>query len=211
MVQHFDVSDVPITPWKNGGGHTRELVCWPPGAGLDAFDWRVSIATIAQSGPFSVYAGIDRSITLLSGAGVRLQGPGVDHLLNTPLVPHSFSGDVPLHGQLLADTASTDFNVMTRKGRAWAQVQSVSVETTLAESLYGLVFAVFGNWRITPAPVPAPGPAQAPASTTDPRTLQAGQGLWWADAKRSWRLQPLSPDARLLAVSLRQADAQGEP
>ena len=199
MVQHFDVSDVPITPWKNGGGHTRELVCWPPGAGLDAFDWRVSIATIAQSGPFSVYAGIDRSITLLSGAGVRLQGRGVDHFLNTPLVPHSFSGDVPLHGHLLADAASTDFNVMTRKGRAWAQVQSVSVETTLAQSLHGLVFAVFGNWRITPA------------SSTDPRTLQAGEGLWWADANQSWQLQPLSPDARLLAVSLWQADAQGKP
>ncbi len=61
----FDRATLPATPWKNGGGVTREIVCQPPGAGLAAFDWRVSIATIASDGPFSLFAGIDRVITLL--------------------------------------------------------------------------------------------------------------------------------------------------
>ena len=29
-VHWFDLRTVPATPWKNGGGSTRELVCWPP-------------------------------------------------------------------------------------------------------------------------------------------------------------------------------------
>ena len=51
-VHWFDLRTVPATPWKNGGGSTRELVCWPPGAGTDAFGWRVSVARIAAAGPF---------------------------------------------------------------------------------------------------------------------------------------------------------------
>ena len=58
----FDLRTVPATPWKNGGGSTRELVCWPPGAGTDAFGWRVSVARIAAAGPFSAFAGVDRQI-----------------------------------------------------------------------------------------------------------------------------------------------------
>lgn len=59
-------------PWKNGGGMTRELVCQPPDADMDSFDWRVSIAHIASDGPFSSFSGVDRIITLLSGGGVHL-------------------------------------------------------------------------------------------------------------------------------------------
>ena len=61
-VQAFSRAALPATPWKNGGGTTQEIAGWPAGAGLDAFGWRVSIACIAASGPFSVFAGIDRSI-----------------------------------------------------------------------------------------------------------------------------------------------------
>ena len=71
----FSSQALPATPWKNGGGTTQEVVCWPQGAGLDSFEWRISIAHIAQSGPFSAFAGIDRVITLLSGDGVHLHSP----------------------------------------------------------------------------------------------------------------------------------------
>ena len=37
------------TPWKNGGGVTAKIAAAPPGAGLDAFDWRISRATVAAS------------------------------------------------------------------------------------------------------------------------------------------------------------------
>ena len=68
MLHHFDTADLAVHAWKNGGGSTREIVCSPLGAGIDHFVWRVSIATIAQSGPFSIFAGVDRVIMLLAGA-----------------------------------------------------------------------------------------------------------------------------------------------
>ena len=72
-LQRFDTAELHATPWKNGGGTTRQVACWPPGAGSDDFDWRVSIATIAASGPFSTFPGIDRTIMLLDGPGVHLR------------------------------------------------------------------------------------------------------------------------------------------
>lgn len=59
-------------PWRNSRGETREVFAWPPGATLDTFAWRVSVATIAQSGPFSRFPGVVRTLVLLSGEGVRL-------------------------------------------------------------------------------------------------------------------------------------------
>ena len=53
MAPHrFDIAALAPVPWKNGGGSTREIACGPAGAGMDGFDWRASIATIAAPGPF---------------------------------------------------------------------------------------------------------------------------------------------------------------
>ena len=103
-VHRFDRTSLIATPWKNGGGVTREIVCQPPGAGMDSFDWRVSIAHIASDGPFSAFAGVDRVITLLEGAGVRLRSTdgAFDHTLNTPLRPFAFAGEAPVVGTLLS-------------------------------------------------------------------------------------------------------------
>ncbi|MBK9607139.1 MAG: HutD family protein [Betaproteobacteria bacterium] len=62
-------------PWKNGGGTTTEIAVHPEGAGWDDFLWRIGIADIRQSGPFSSFPGIDRSILLLDcpvGSGMTL-------------------------------------------------------------------------------------------------------------------------------------------
>ena len=32
-------------PWKNGGGETTEIAVFPSGAGLDDFEWRISMAS----------------------------------------------------------------------------------------------------------------------------------------------------------------------
>jgi environmental stress-induced protein Ves len=65
--------DYARMPWKNGGGQTTEIAV-SAGASLADFDWRVSIAEINADGPFSAFAGVDRTLVLLSGAGVRLTG-----------------------------------------------------------------------------------------------------------------------------------------
>src|SRR5258707_14720415 len=67
-------SDYRRMPWKNGGGHTHEIAAHPEGAGMAAFAWRVSIAEIAQDGPFSSFPGVDRTLVLLAGNGGRPGG-----------------------------------------------------------------------------------------------------------------------------------------
>ena len=59
------------TPWKNGGGITHEAIRVP--AGGDTFRWRVSVAHIDASGPFSEFAEYNRKMVLLQGAGIDLR------------------------------------------------------------------------------------------------------------------------------------------
>lgn len=63
-------SSFTAAPWKNGGGVTREAIRVP--AHGDSFDWRVSVAEIGTSGPFSDFAGYNRFMVLLKGGGVVL-------------------------------------------------------------------------------------------------------------------------------------------
>lgn len=190
-MHRFALDQLPVTPWKNGGGSTREIVCRPAGADMDNFDWRVSIATIAQAGPFSAFPGIDRVITLLDGAGVHLRADGIDHSLDTPGQPFAFSGDLALDCTLLGG-ASTDFNVMTRRNRMRADVQVLTAPGQIPASDHGLLMAMRGAWQLQ-----ANGHGVQCAS---------GQGLWW-DAATNWVATPLEVDAQLIWVSLHSAVA----
>ncbi|SAK74825.1 HutD/Ves family protein [Caballeronia ptereochthonis] len=114
---------VPV-PWKNGGGVTREIAAGPQGASLDAFAWRLSLADVAADGAFSTFAGVDRVLVLLDGAGMRLtDAHGCVHSLDAPLAIARFAGETPIHATLLAGP-TRDFNVMTRRDRARATVQA---------------------------------------------------------------------------------------
>ena len=104
-------------PWRNGGGRTTEIAAHPSAAALDAFDWRVSIADVARDGPFSAFAGVDRTIVLIAGAGMRLAGDRHVAQLHVPFEPYSFSGDDAIHCTLHGGPVR-DFNLMVRRGRA---------------------------------------------------------------------------------------------
>lgn len=189
MMQRFAIADLPRTPWKNGGGSTRELVCQPPGAGMDRFDWRVSIASIAQSGPFSVFPGIDRIILLLDGDGVQLVAPShFNHRLGAPNQPFAFAGDVAVDCTLLGGE-STDFNVMTRRGVVQADVTVHNAPATLPATTGGVLLVLDGQWQLS-----------TPQETLD---VPAGQGVWWADPVGAWQLQPRTAQARLVSVAIR--------
>lgn len=110
-------------PWKNGGGTTREIAAGPPGASLDAFAWRLSVAEVSADGAFSAFAGVDRVLVLLDGVGMRLtEGGGRMHVLDQPLAMARFAGETPIHANLL-DGPTRDFNVMVRRGRARASME----------------------------------------------------------------------------------------
>jgi environmental stress-induced protein Ves len=118
---NFDLlraADLVAAPWKNGGGSTREIAAYPPGSGFDDFAWRVSIADVGTDGPFSRFPGIDRTIVLLDGNGMKLIVDHADeHRLDKTFVPFEFPGEAKVDAVLI-DGATQDFNLMIRRERA---------------------------------------------------------------------------------------------
>ncbi len=136
------------TPWKNGGGETVEIAVHPPGAGFDAFDWRVSTALVSADGPFSAFSGVDRTLAVLTGAGLELAVGGDAPLRLTPAsAPFSFPADAPCAGRLVGGPV-TDLNVMTRRGRFTHAVRPLDLAgpaTLDAEGGTALVFCREGR------------------------------------------------------------------
>jgi environmental stress-induced protein Ves len=116
MTQLIQYASLRSAPWKNGGGSTTEIAISPAGAGLDDFEWRVSLATISQDGPFSTFPGIDRSLALVDGDGVLLDF-GDERFVLSPSEPLiEFAGEDAVHATVTGGH-TTDFNVMTRRGQ----------------------------------------------------------------------------------------------
>lgn len=104
-------------PWKNGQGMTEEVLSFPTGSDAERFDWRVSIAHVGTDGPFSLFPGVDRTITLLEGNGLLLDLPEDRTVALTGTAdPFSFSGDWSVASRNL-DGPTMDLNIMTRRGR----------------------------------------------------------------------------------------------
>lgn len=191
-LHRFDRAQLPAQPWKNGGGVTREIACWPPGAGLGDFEARVSIASIAADGPFSAFAGVDRQILLLDGGGVQLASPdgALAHRLDQPLAPFAFAGEAAVEARLLAGPSS-DFNLMTRRAALRAELRVLREAGEWPPCPQGLLFAAQGEWQLE-----ALDPPQ------DPQALRPGQGLWWHGGGPRWHLVPKTADAAMIAVQL---------
>ncbi|SFM27927.1 HutD family protein [Variovorax sp. OV329] len=181
----FSRAALPVTPWKNGGGTTQQIMSWPPGAGIETFGWRVSIACIAAAGPFSAFPGVDRSIMLLEGDGVRLFAADgdIDHQLDVAHQPFAFSGDQAIDCTLLGG-ASHDFNVMTRRGKWRADVQVLSHATSIDAAPHGVLLALRGAWRLNDG------------------LCREGEGRCWAGEPHAWQAVPDGPQARLAAVRI---------
>ena len=73
-------------PWKNGSGSTTEIAIDPPSATFDDFHWRISLATISENGPFSVFPGVERTLALVDGHGLTLLPTSPPTLLCGPTV-----------------------------------------------------------------------------------------------------------------------------
>lgn len=115
-------------PWKNGGGETVEIAVFPPEADLATFGWRISMATVASDGPFSVFAGIDRTLSIIEGEGMELDIAGRKPVVLTRAsAPLPFPADAATSARLVSGTI-VDLNVMTRRGQWTHQVEKRIVE-----------------------------------------------------------------------------------
>lgn len=131
------------TRWKNGGGETAEIAVFPPGADIDSFGWRISMAGIAAHGPFSRFAGIDRTLAVLQGNGIRLEIAGRDPLdLGKTSPPLAFPGDIDACAYV-RDGPVLDLNVMTRRAGFRHSVTRAVVDGRLALATDATVALMF--------------------------------------------------------------------
>jgi uncharacterized protein len=100
-------------PWRNGSGVTLEIAREP--AVDSEFLWRLSLATVANSGPFSSYPGYQRSVSLIAGNGFRLDVEGQEPaVLDSIGATAVFSGGVAT-GCTLINGSSTDLSLIVRE------------------------------------------------------------------------------------------------
>lgn len=126
----LDPATAIAMPWKNGSGTTLELAIAPRGASLEDFAWRISSAQVAVDGAFSSFPGVDRSLAVLAGNGLRLQREdGRVETLHSDGVIAVFSGEEAISAQLL-DGPITDLNLMTRRGLWTHRVQVLKWQGT---------------------------------------------------------------------------------
>ena len=134
-------------PWKNGGGTTTEIAAFPEGAGLDTFGWRISMARVEADGPFSAFPGIERTLSVIEGAGITLDfGGGRVEDLSIASEPLPFPGDAPVSAAL-SRGAITDLNVMTRRGVFSHRVEVIrgAAQSSLAAGREALLVLLSGG------------------------------------------------------------------
>jgi uncharacterized protein len=117
-----------IMPWVNGLGQTTELLREDGPGGLHL---RLSIATVAEDDPFSLFPGIDRVLTVISGPGFQISG-GELTLHATPLTPVAFPRDIAISATGVT-APSEDFNVMSARHLLAARVWIVKSGTVAPE------------------------------------------------------------------------------
>ncbi|MBP0437421.1 HutD family protein [Tianweitania sediminis] len=132
-------------PWKNGKGMTTEIAVHPSGASVADFEWRISTASVAEDGAFSLFEGVDRTLAVLSGEGIDLLvGQASPVRLHKNSLPFRFPADEATSAVLL-DGAITDLNVMTRRGRWEHDVARFALEGALSLSIGAEVVLIIGH------------------------------------------------------------------
>jgi uncharacterized protein len=119
---------LPQQPWRNGAGHTTELLAWP-----HTGDWqlRVSVATIAHNGAFSKFDAVQRWFAVIDGAGVSLDLPAGKRNQQAGDEPLHFDGAVAPMCHLL-DGPTSDLNLMVKHGAGAGHMQVACAGDALA-------------------------------------------------------------------------------
>lgn len=154
----IDPSTVPTTPWRNGSGATREIAVGP-GSSPERFRWRFSLAEVAAPGPFSKFAGYDRRIALVSGAGMGLTvGEDARVVVDRSSGAFAFSGDSAAVADLI-DGPVRDLNLITDRATCEGRLVAITETTRFAWKQTAFVLAVEGRWtaRGTSGPAIPPG------------------------------------------------------
>jgi environmental stress-induced protein Ves len=135
MPKILSAKDFRSMSWKNGGGVTRELYRLPHPRDPERFLLRLSMAQVTADGPFSTFPGIDRTLLLIKGEGLRLHFPDqLEVVLDQPLLPLAFAGEDAIDCHLVAGPCH-DFNVMIDREFGDAKTQLSQATAFTADNL----------------------------------------------------------------------------
>lgn len=179
-----------VMPWKNGGGTTTEIAVFPEGASLNDFDWRISTAHVAGDGAFSSFPGVDRTLAVLAGDGIRLAFADREAVtLARGSQPFAFDADRAVAGELVAGPID-DLNIMSRRGRWRHEVQRLAAPGPHALEIDAgllVLVACAGVWEVKA------GRGIASLASSDSVIL---------DGPESVELSTTEADGELFAISL---------
>lgn len=181
--RHFPASQFTRMPWKNGGGVTHEIFRFPEGS--EPWHWRISVAEVSSNGAFSAFPGCTRSLTLLSGEGMKLDF--IDHSVEL-LPPYSslvFSGEEKIFAKLI-NGPTTDFNAIWQTGKVSIAVERRAMMGSLwcvreAKTSW-LVYFLSGRGRVK--------------SDSNSPEIQTGDAIW---------LKPNDTEQRLILEAFGEA------
>lgn len=127
--QLMEQKDYSRMPWKNGLGETLEILRVEDEQGVRI---RISQAAVVEDGVFSDFSGLERTLVLIKGAGMRLTHQTPTSATETPYATHrlshlldmaQFDGGA-LTTAYLQQGAIDDLNIMVRQADTQATVQA---------------------------------------------------------------------------------------
>jgi environmental stress-induced protein Ves len=156
-IQRFALANAKPEPWKNGNGVTRTLatdsrVDTMIAAADSDWNWRISVADIETSGPFSTFEQVDRTLILLHGGPLTLTRPDDLTVLTDPGERISFFGEETLDARISTAPAQA-LNLMTQRSSVHSTVRVVHGEPAAESALDDCTFRPHDNHSASPTTV----------------------------------------------------------
>lgn len=149
MNQPVAIDSLPAEPWRNGRGITRTVAVDTAGAD---WRWRISLADLSGTAPFSRFPGLDRSAVLVRGTGLALTVDGDSNELERPGQQLDFAGESDVWAATPGGPARL-WNVMTRRGAARAELRWLTRPAVLLDAGLRVLLAVDAACRVRCGPV----------------------------------------------------------
>ena len=198
--RYFPREHYTSMPWRNGAGTTREIAREP--AQTEAFAWRLSLASLQASGPFSAYPGYQRAVALVEGHGFRLVIKDARAQVLCARGEHAlFAGAAETRCELF-DGPCTDLSLMVREPGAINEIarHRIDDEHTLQVSS-GTMKALFVLQGAVECRALLPSIPDCEAAA-HPYALQFNDTLLIHGYGDSWSLKQASSEtAELLAIT----------
>jgi len=187
-LRRFAVDTLTREAWKNGGGWTRTVASQKA---MGELRWRVSVADIGASGPFSRFDGMERTAVMVRGGDLCLSSETEAWHFDGPGSFAQFSGEREL--QCSKPGVPTQlWNVMVRRGQAEANLliaEDQTVDLPLAPDVLALVLR--GRFELA-------------LHGAEAQTFASGEGLHLQGlVAPPGRLAPCEANSLLLVTALR--------